>query len=198
MTLFDPQGWAVSNRIKIDRYSSLRHGTLGVVHGIIVHQTGGSTAASTLAKYRNGGPDGAHFLIDKDGTIIQTASVLWKLQHVGPLKARCLAEHRCSPIEARTLLHLGVMAAAMHELAKPVPLRYPANKDAIGIEIVGKPTFPDKIGEPYYEVVTPPQNVSLKWLVGELRQALKVPLTEVFRHPDVARKDPHEAETAQW
>lgn len=96
MTLFDPQGWAVSDRIKLDRYPGLKHGLMTTVHGIIVHETGAATAASTLAQYKRGGPNGAHFLIDKDGTIIQVASVLWKLQHVGPLKARCLAEHRCS------------------------------------------------------------------------------------------------------
>lgn len=198
MTLFDPQGWAVSDRIRIDRYPGLRHGSMTIVHGIIVHQTGAATAASTLAQYKSGGANGAHFLIDKDGTIIQTASVLWKLQHVGPLKARCLAEHRCSPVEAKTLLHLGVKPAGLHELAKPVPLRYPANKDAIGIEIVGAPTSLQADGYFGYEAVTPQQNASLKWLVATLTQGLKVPVDEVFRHPMVSRKDPHEAESARW
>ena len=198
MIMFDPQGWAVNGRIKVEHYAGLQHGKIAAVHGIIVHQTGAATAASTLAQYRQVGSNGAHFLIDKDGTIIQTASVLWKVQHVGPLKARCLAEHSCSPIEAKTLLHMKVSPMASHELAKPVPIRYPANKDAIGIEIVSGTTSNQSDGYLGYEPVTGPQNASLKWLVEELRQSFKVPVTEVFRHPEVSRKDPHEAESARW
>ena len=198
MILFDPQGWAVEKAIRVDRYPGLRHGDLTAIHGIIVHQTGASTTASTLAQYRQAGSNGAHFLIEKEGAIIQTASVLWKVQHVGPLRARCLAEHSCSPVEAKTILHLGIKLGSVHELAKSTPSRYPANKDAIGIEIVGGTTTTQADGYIGYEHVTAKQNASLRWLVEGLRQSFKVPVNEVFRHPEVSRKDPHEAESASW
>lgn len=67
-----------------------------VVHGVIVHQTDASTAASSLAAYKIRAI-GVHFLIDKDGTIYQTAAVTKRVSHVGKLRARCLAEHRCAP-----------------------------------------------------------------------------------------------------
>ena len=106
MILFDPQGWAVNSRIKAMHFAGLQHGKMTKVAGIIVHQTGAPTAASTLAQYKRPGSNGAHFLIDKDGSIIQTASVLAKIQHVGPVYIRCLIEHRCHPVEMKTVMGL--------------------------------------------------------------------------------------------
>lgn len=82
------------------------------------------------------------------------------------------------------------------EMKKSVPDRFPSNRDSIGIELVGGTIGQGK--DPNYEPVTEEQNASLSWIVGELRQNFGVALTEVFRHPQVSRKDPHEAETAQW
>ena len=86
----------------------------------------------------------------------------------------------------------------LRELHKSVPARYPANKDAIGIEIVGDIIRSAPGIDKPFEPVNAKQNESLKWLVLQLRQNFNVPLNEVFRHPDVSRKDPHEAETAKW
>ena len=193
---FDKDGWATSLPIKVARYPALKVGMMVVIHGIIVHQTASASSASTLSQYKLPKANGAHFLIDKDGTIIQTASILWKVKHVGPLKSRCLVEQTCTAVEAQKLAHMKVHAMAMHELAKAVPERYPANKDAIGIEVVGA-TVGESLNPPF-EPLTARQQKSLKWLVAELRQNFGIPLTEVFRHPDVSRKDPHEAESARW
>lgn len=46
---------------------AIGHGPLKNINAVVVHQTNSSTAASTLAQYRNVGGNGAHFLIDKDG-----------------------------------------------------------------------------------------------------------------------------------
>ena len=98
----------------------------------------------------------------------------------------------------KALLKMKVQPMALHEIAKHVPDRYPANKDAIGIEIVSGTTVPQSDGYLGFEPVTAAQNTSLRWLVEELRQSFKVPMFEVFRHPEVSRKDPHEAESARW
>jgi N-acetyl-anhydromuramyl-L-alanine amidase AmpD len=87
------------------------------------------------------------------------------------------------------------------EMAKHVPQRYPSNEDSIGIEIVGavvaaKGQNPAEQG--VYETVNEQQNASLHWLIAELTSTFGVPISEIFRHPVVSRKNPTEAESALW
>lgn len=196
MLMIDKEGWVLNARITTMRRPHLAHGKMTHIYGIIVHQTGAKTAQSTLDSYLNAGANGAHFLIDKDGTIYQTGSVFWRQWHVGKLQARCLAEHSCSPVEAKLLARMGAAATNRHEMAKSVPHRYPSNQDSVGIEMVAGTIGVER--DPPYEPATQQQNRSLAWLIGELRQNFHVPLTEVFRHPQASYKDPHEAETARW
>ena len=196
MLTIDPEGWVQDPKVEITRRPNLRHGRMTVVSGIIVHQTGAPTAQSTLNSYLQPRANGAHFLIDRDGKIYQTGSVLWRQWHVGHLQARCLAEHRCTPVEAKSLARMGATATNEHEKTKQVPDRYPSNDDSLGVELVagtsGDPKMPD------YDSATSAQNASLAWLVSQLRENFRVPLTEVFRHPQVSYKDMHEAESARW
>lgn len=196
MLIFDVDGWAIDTRITVTRRPNLLHGTMTSVRGIVVHQTGASTAQSSLNSYLHPGANGAHFLLDKDGTIYQTGSIHWIQWHVGKLRSRCLVEYRCKPVELANLKTMGVSAINKQEMLKSVPDRFPSNQDSIGIELVGGTIGSDK--NPAYETVTKEQNVSLRWLVSELLESLKIPPTEVFRHPQVSYKDPHEAESAQW
>jgi N-acetyl-anhydromuramyl-L-alanine amidase AmpD len=171
------------------------------VRGIIVHQTGGPTAESTLAGYNTADANGAHFLIDRDGTVYQTASVFKKTLHVGKLKARCLLEQRCLPVEVAALSRFNPRAENMRERTKEVPDRFPSNDDSIGIELVAEALPRDRSvpsDKKTYEAVTAAQNHALERLVCALRTTLGVPMTEVFRHPTVARKNPTEASTARW
>jgi hypothetical protein len=196
MLALDKDGWVLSAKITILRRPNLAHGKMTHILGIIVHQTGAKSAQSTLDSYLRAGANGAHFLIDKDGSIYQTGSVYWRQWHVGKLRARCLVEHRCSPVETKLLGKMGVAAINRHEMTKSVPKRYPSNSDSIGIELVAGTV--GSATDPAYEAATPSQNRSLAWLISELRQNFRVPLTEVFRHPQASYKDPHEAETARW
>jgi N-acetyl-anhydromuramyl-L-alanine amidase AmpD len=186
----------IDDKIKVVRRPNLRHGKMSSIHGIIVHQTGAATGQSTLDSYLHRGAAGAHFLIDKDGTIYQTGSVFWRQWHVGKLRARCLAEHRCTPVEIKMLSTAGVSKINKYEAKKSVPQRYPSNKDAIGIELVSAVIGNGK--DPLFEAATDGQNKALGWLIEQLRQKFGLPLTEVFRHPQVSYKDSHEAETARW
>lgn len=189
----DPQGMCLHPKIRLARSTHIERGDMAKVAGIIVHQTGGSTAQSSLDSYRNPSANGAHFLIERDGTIHQTASLLKQTWHVGKLKSRCVLDQRCTPAELQALKTFNPTAEHRRESAKSVPDRFPSNSDSIGIELVG---IADAKG--VYETVPPAQNDALKWLIGELRTLLGVPLSEVFRHPDVSRKNPTEASTAQW
>lgn len=199
MLEIDKAGKVSNPKIRDAISPHIEHGTMPVVQGIIVHQTDSSTAQSSLNSYANPQSNGAHFLIDKDGTIYQTASVYKSTWHVGRLRSRCLAEMTCAPAELKLAQKWDPRGENSREQAKKVPDRYPSNDDSIGIELVGRssPGATDKSPR-IFEAVTPEQNASLKWLVGELREALNVPLTEIYRHPVVSRKTPSEAETASW
>jgi N-acetyl-anhydromuramyl-L-alanine amidase AmpD len=189
----DSQGYILNERVKRTPRPLIEHGVLHRISGIIVHQTGGASAASSLSSYTLQNANGAHFLIDKDGAIYQVASLYRQTWHVGKLRARCVAEHRCSATELKALSHFNPTAEHHMEIAKQVPQRYPSNEDSVGIEIVGAVA-----GQGVYETVNAEQNAALRWLVAELTSTFGIPMTEIFRHPAVSRKNPSEAGSALW
>lgn len=201
MLLIDTNGAIIDARIHRSLNSSIERGSMKTVYGIIVHQTGGATAQSTLDSYKSPSASGAHFLFDRDGTIYQTASLYKQTWHIGKLKARCMLEKRCTPVELKQLHSFSPTSEHKREMNKKVPARFPSNQDSIGIELVGEAlprdnSVPDS--KKVYQNVTDEQNASLKWLIAELALILKVPMNEIFRHPDVSRKNPTEARSAQW
>ncbi len=196
MLTIDSSGHIISARIKLAISHNIERGDMSVINGIIVHQTDASTSQSTFNSYKNAKANGAHFLIDKDGTIYQTASIYKKTWHVGMLRSRCAAELCCKPITP-----FNAKLENQTEKKKTFPFRYPSNEDSIGIELVGKSftkPLPKKPNNVEYETVTAEQNASLKWLVKELSMTFGVSMNEVFRHPDVSFKTESEAATAQW
>lgn len=197
----DSQGYVLNARVQRTPRPLIERGALQRIKGIIVHQTGGSSGASSLSSYAMQNANGTHFLIDKDGAIYQTASLLRRTSHVGRLRARCVAEHRCSPTELETLKNFSPKNEHRMEIAKEVPQRYPSNEDSVGIEIVGavvvgKGQNPAEHG--VYEPVNEQQNASLRWLIAELASTFGIPMAEIFRHPFVSRKNPTEAKSASW
>ncbi|MGN7972194.1 peptidoglycan recognition protein family protein [Serratia sp. 22264] len=199
MLFVDKNGLVDAERIIVKRFSTIERGKLNKVNGIVVHQTGGSTAESSFNSYKNTGANGAHFLIDKDGAIYQTASVFKVTNHVGNIRSRCYMEKTCTPSEISTIKPLlnKYKQLSRLEQKKPYPERYPANFDSLGVEIVGKPTSGE--GEnAVYEKINDAQNSSLRWLIAELTDTLKVSMTEIFRHPEVSYKVKTEAGTARW
>lgn len=200
MLSIDDKGVISNPRIINSISPYIEHGPMPVVQGIIVHQTDSSTASSSLNSYRNPKANGAHFLIDKDGTIYQTASVTRKTYHVGKLRSRCLAEMTCEPAELKLAQKWDPNGTYKREKAKNVPNRFPSNDDSIGIELVGQ-AFPLEEKDPdkrTYEALSLEQAASLKWLVSEIRETLNVPLTEIYRHPVVSYKNKTEAGLATW
>jgi N-acetyl-anhydromuramyl-L-alanine amidase AmpD len=193
MLIIDQSGRVQNSKIKLAISPAIEHGEMNEIHGIIVHQTDSATAQSTLNGYKAPKPNGAHFLIDKDGTIYQTASVYKKTHHVGFIKSRCIAEHSCTPVELKALQGKRVGAQiGQVEKKKTFPKRYPFNNDSIGIENVSLA----KNG--VYESLTAQQQASLSWLINELTQTLKVPMTEIFRHSEVSWKLSSEGASAKW
>lgn len=58
--------------------------------------------------------------------------------------------------------------------------------------------WPETKQKSVYETVAQQQNTSLYSLVVELTTALNVTVTEIWCLPDVAGKNPTEADTAKW
>jgi len=178
----------------------------------VVHQTDADTSASSLNSYSQPGANGAHFLIDKDGTIYQTAAIYQRTNHVGPLKARCLVIPTCKMSDFPPR----VGPAEMHriEMLKAPADRYPSNMEAIGIEMVGRAKMPEGFkptikqrtmpldqlrGEAsVFPAPTAAQNQALSWLVHVLQNSMRIPTSEVFLHPEISRKNSSEAQGANW
>jgi len=218
-------GVASSPRIKQDVIPRLNHGSMPTVKGIVVHQTGADNANSTISQYKNTAHNpkalGAHFLIDEDGKIIQTANVDQMAAHVGTLKSRCTKELSfCAApttdpqsvlkdlIERWNVEKIrkagGTTAVHAHEKTKDYPLRYPFNTDSIGIEITGAARDPNSGSYPYwgqdatYDAISDEQNKALTWLVGQLKRVYGLGDEDVYIHSNIAIKNPNEAQTADW
>jgi len=199
MLFVDKNGLVDATRISVKRFRTIERRDMDQVNGIVVHQTGGSTAESAFNSYQSAGANGAHFLIDKEGKIYQTASLFKVTNHVGNIRSRCYMEKKCTPSEISTIRpFLNKYKKLSHlEQKKSYPERYPANFDSLGIEVVGKPVSGE--GEnAIYETVNDAQNSALKWLVYELSDTLKISMSEVFRHPEVSYKVKTEAGTEKW
>eukprot|EP01037_Dinobryon_pediforme_P043505 gene43505-54593_t len=172
-------------KIKVKIFPKIERRRMDKVNGIVVHQTNASTIQSTFHSYAHEGANGAHFLIDKDGTIYQTASLYCITNHVGRLQSRCFITKKCTATELQHVTTLEKIkstvekARAVHnnEYKKNFPDRYPWNVDSIGIEIVGASHEKIHNGQ------------------AELTVTLKVSMTEIYRHPHIGRKNKTEAST---
>jgi N-acetyl-anhydromuramyl-L-alanine amidase AmpD len=194
-------GKLISSRVADKIQAAIEKGVLTTVHALVVHQTGGATSASSFSSYANG-QNGAHFLIDTDGSIYQTARVNQKCWHVGKIRAKCQEMKACAADELKAinaiLFKRGESYAVRikhlhdHESDKAYPDRYPTNEDSLGIEIVSP--FNDKADA--YDSVSKSQNDSLAWLVSTLESLLSI--GDVFTHGAIGYKQKTEASTANW
>ncbi|WP_322736651.1 N-acetylmuramoyl-L-alanine amidase [Delftia tsuruhatensis] len=124
-------GMLIHARVKNARSPAIERGKrTAAITGIVVHQTDANTAQSSLNSYKNPKANAAHFLIDKDGTIYQTAAIYQRTNHVGPLKARCLLVGKC---RAKDYEGAGVKGMHRIEMMKAPGDRYPSNMEAIGV-----------------------------------------------------------------
>jgi N-acetyl-anhydromuramyl-L-alanine amidase AmpD len=196
-------GKLLSAKVTDKVISKIEKGNLQKVAALIVHQTGGDSAESALSSYRTGA-EGAHFLIDTDGTIYQTARVNQKCWHIGKIRSRCYQLNTCTPDELAEVKQIlfakneayAVRVKKLHdrESAKTYPERYPTNEESLGIEMVGG--VDTETGD--YRTVTGDQNASLSWLIGALESLLDVSGSDVYRHPEVSYKQASEAASAKW
>lgn len=108
-------GLISSPKVKVKRYNSIEHGQISKITSVVLHRTAGSSASASLNAYAAGQSTGAHFLIDREGGIYQTASLNERCWHVGKLYSRCKNEGACSPDELKRLLRY-YMRQGFHSL----------------------------------------------------------------------------------
>lgn len=195
-------GKLIDPKVELKIYNKIEKGALAAVHALVVHQTGGSTAQSSLSSY-DSGKAGAHFLIDRDGKIYQTARTSQQCWHVGNIQSRCYALKSCSADELKNIKAIlfkkgdsyatRIKALNKHEGAKAYPDRYPNNSDSLGIELVA--AYSEATG---YDPASTEQNTSLAWLVTTLESLLSLTGDDVYRHPQVSYKQATEAQSAAW
>jgi len=147
-------------------YKNLEHGKMVSAKNIVLHQTGTPTLKHSENNYGNPSTKaGAHYLIDKDGTVYQTANKEYIAWHVGK------------------------------------PTTDVKNSNSIGIEMVGEPTgeteVVDGVTYPVYENITKEQQGGLDILLKELYDELGLGKSDVYKHPEVSRKTPSEARSAE-
>ncbi|UII70088.1 N-acetylmuramoyl-L-alanine amidase [Pseudomonas sp. HN11] len=199
MSSIDSEGMLISDRVELRRFQSIEHGDLRSVSALVVHQTDAPTAEHTFNAYLAQG-NGAHFLIEKNGVIYQTASLKKRCYHVGRyLRSKCMAMDKATCDTARIqsiqalIWTLQIRALDRYERTKGYPERFPMNADSLGIELIGK-----HLDAARYEEVTAMQNQSLRWLVGELYGHFHLTPEDVYRHPQISYKHPGEASSAVW
>lgn len=178
----DDKGYIQNAGLTFKPVTALEKGSLVSPKAAVMHRTDSSTASSTLSAFQRG--LGTHFLIDKDGTIYQAASLFKQTAHVGPIKIRCLDEGTCPPSEAKKLIRLGPKQGHMHEKNKAYPARYPINEDSVGIEVVAK----NLGGDFKWEAPTAAQSESISMLVRILKEQYELTDSDIYEHDKISRK----------
>ncbi len=149
-----------------------------------MHRTAGDSAASALSAFKSG--IGAHFIIDKDGAIYQTASLDKQVSHVGKIKSRCDEEGTCAVNEQKVIDAMGWAPGTIHdhESRKSYPDRYPLNADSVGIEVVGNYSEESKV----WDAPTAEQKASIRKLTSMLKNEFSLNDKDIYQHDIISYK----------
>ncbi len=184
-------GYLTDPNITRTSIPALERNPLPDVNGIVMHRTTGSTAQGTINHWRDQDrPNGTHFLIDRDGTIHQTASLNSNTAHVGNIRSRAEVEGTLTPegrqelAATRRLPTNDYADVSRLESARPYPDRYPTNRDSIGIEVVA--TYNERSRT--WQEPTEAQRASIQRLVGSLQQNYGLNDRDVYEHDRISYK----------
>jgi hypothetical protein len=170
---------------------ALERNPLPDLNAIVMHRTMGSTAQGTIDHWSGQNrPYGTHFLIDRDGTIHQTASLNNNTAHVGNIRSRGEVEGTLTPEGQRELAATRRLPTSDYddvsrlESARAYPQRYPTNRDSIGIEVVA--TYNERTST--WQEPTEAQRASIQRLVGTLQQNYGLNDRDVYEHDRISYK----------
>lgn len=168
-----------------DIISKIEQGSITTVNAVVLHRTGGASMASAIATFKSSAI-GTHFIIDKDGTIKQTANTDKYTYHIGKVRARCMEEGTCSAEEAKKIKDFGWSPDKIHtnEKTKNYPDRYPINTDSLGIEVVGKYSKSTKS----WDQATAQQKKSINFLIKKLQKTYNLTDRDIYEHDKISYK----------
>lgn len=184
----DARGYIQNADIVHQPITALEKGTIDGPRAVILHRTDSTTTAGTLLSFQRG--VGTHFLVGKDGTIHQTASLLKKTHHVGKIRSRCQDEASCPADEIRMLSGWGFAPSRIHdhEKRKPYPVRYPMNEDSVGIETVALFHRSTQV----WDAPTPEQAAAIDRLIDILKREYTLSDSDIHEHDRISYKTPGE------
>ena len=179
---------SVATKYDIDKSTDknkLEKGDLKEVEAIILHRTAGSTKESALNSFKSSGI-GTHFLIAKDGAVLQTASLGKYTYHIGKIRSRCQQEGNCDSKDAEAIKKIGWNPSGLHahEQKKSYPDRYPVNSESVGIEVVGAYDSKSKS----WDEPTAEQKKSIRSLVDKLKKCYHLGDGDIFEHDKISYK----------
>ncbi|WP_341900184.1 glycosyl hydrolase 108 family protein [Fluviicola taffensis] len=190
-------GWFSDSKIKIDKVKEADHGAMTPV-AIVLHRTENDSTDNTVEGFKKG--IAAHFVVGKDGAIIQTVGTNRIAHHVGKIRSKCEQEKSCSVDDAKIIKDLWsekiiygdkVHKVYKHESKKSYPNRYPFNEDSIGIEVVGAYHESTKT----WDSVPTAQADSTAYLVNLLKKQLSLSNTDIYTHEQISYKTEGEGQT---
>lgn len=179
----DERGWIQNAGFVMKHIPALEKGAIRGPAAIVLHRTVSSTAASALSAFNRG--IGTHFVVDKDGTTYQCASLLKKTAHVGPIRSRCHVDGTCTAVELANFKQWASrMPCYEHEKKKVYPTRYPMNEDSVGIETVAM--YHESTSA--WDSATPEQLIAIKRLVDTLKDEYGLTDADIYEHDKIAWK----------
>ncbi|WP_140728016.1 peptidoglycan recognition protein family protein [Pseudomonas sp. Hp2] len=187
-TYVDENGYVQNAGFVLKKIPALEKGSMDGPKAIVLHRTDSKTLASPLQSFEKG--IGTHFIVDKDGTVYQTASLLKKTHHVGKIKSRCYEGGACPADEAKLIKSWGWAPTKVHdhEKVKDYPSRYPMNEDSVGIEVVA-----DHDGSKW-EAPTAEQSKSIRHVISVLKAEYGVQDSDIYEHDKISYKTSGEGE----
>ncbi|MFL5357754.1 N-acetylmuramoyl-L-alanine amidase [Archangium sp.] len=182
----DGKGYVQNAKFVHKPISALEKGAITGPKAIVLHRTDSTNLESPLQSFKKG--VGTHFIVDKDGTVTQTASLLKKTSHVGKIKSRCYESGTCPASEKAKIKSWGWAPQKVYdqEKVKSYPARYPMNEDSVGIEVVAKNN------NGVWETATPAQLVSITKVVKILQNAYGLGEADIYEHDQISYKMPGE------
>ncbi|KGM53375.1 hypothetical protein N800_06400 [Lysobacter daejeonensis GH1-9] len=182
----DEKGYVQNAGFVLKPIAALEKGTMDGPKAVVLHRTDSGGIASPLKSFESG--IGTHFIVDKDGTVYQAASLLKKTAHVGKIKSRCFDSGSCPVDEMKKIKSWGWAPAKVyaHEKSKDYPARYPMNEDSVGIETVA-----DHDGKSW-EAPTPAQARAIQSIIQIIKREYGLDNADIYEHDRISYKTPGE------
>jgi N-acetyl-anhydromuramyl-L-alanine amidase AmpD len=178
----DDKGYVQNAKFVHKPIAALEKGAITGPKAVVLHRTDSNTLESALQSFQKG--IGTHFIVDKDGTVTQTASLLKKTAHVGKIKSRCYEAGTCAADEKKKIKGWGWAPDKVynHEKAKAYPDRYPMNEDSVGIEVVAKNN------KGTWDAATAAQLASIAAILNILKDTYGIGEADIYEHDKISYK----------